>query len=131
MPVDYLTCEQRFRLDEACRVFSEAFEFGVFLVGSVMQRADFRDVDVRAIVSDDVFARLYPGADPRDSALDAYWALSMAAFSLYLRNATGLPIDFQVQQMTAANTEFTGPRNALGLGGHRRAHVREAKGGGR
>lgn len=124
-PIDYLTVEQRFRLDEACRVFQEAFEFGVFLVGSVMQRRDFRDVDVRAIVSDEEFARLYPTADPRGSALDAYWMLSMAALSLYLREATSLPIDFQVQQQTAANDEFHGPRSALGLGGHRRAHVRE------
>lgn len=115
-PIDYLTVEQRFRLDEACRVFRESFDYGVYLVGSVMKRADFRDVDVRAIVADETFAKLYPNADPENPARDPYWSLSMAALSLYLRESTGLPIDFQVQQMTAANEEFPFPRNALGFG---------------
>lgn len=121
-PIDYMTPEQRFRLDEACRVFEEAFEFGVYLVGSVRERPDFRDVDVRAIVSDEAFAKLYPTANPKKPNDDTYWALSMAAFSLYLREATGLPIDFQVQQQTTANEEFPGSRSALGLGyAHRRS----------
>lgn len=122
-PIDYLTVEQRFRLDEACRVFKEAFpSYGVFLVGSVMERPDFRDVDVRAIVPDEVFATLYPTCDPKNPAWDTYWHLSMAALSLYLRQSTGLPIDFQVQQATAANEEFPEPwkRNALGFGHARR-----------
>lgn len=126
-PCNYMTPEQRFRLDEACRVFEEAFDFGVYLVGSVMNRSDFRDVDVRAIVADETFAKLYPTCDPKNPARDAYWALSMAAFSLYLRDATGLPIDFQVQQQTAANAEFPGVRSALGLAHVSRARHREAQ----
>lgn len=128
-PVDYMTVEQRFRLDEACRVFEESFDFGVYLVGSVMDRPDFRDVDVRAIVADETFAKLYPTADPKNPARDTYWALSMAAFSLYLRDSTGLPVDFQVQQQTAANEEFPGKRNAIGLGHarHLRAEVNKLR----
>jgi len=125
-PCNYMTPEQRFRLDEACRVFEESFDFGVYLVGSVMSRPDFRDVDVRAIVADETFARLYPRADPKNPMRDAYWALVMAALSLYLRVATGLPIDFQVQQQTAANEEFPGVRSALGLGHVSRARHLEA-----
>lgn len=123
-PIDYLTVEQRFRLDEACRVFKEAFpSYGVYLVGSVLVRADFRDVDVRAIVPDELFATLYPGCDPKDPQSDTYWSLCMAALSLYLRESTGLPVDFQVQQQTAANEEYpeAGTRNALGFGHARRA----------
>ncbi len=126
-PCNFMTPEQRFRLDEACRVFEEAFDFGVYLVGSVMSRPDFRDVDVRAIVADETFAKLYPEADPKNPQWDAYWALSMVAFSLYLRDATGLPVDFQVQQQTAANEEFPGVRSALGLAHVSRARQREAR----
>ncbi len=127
-PCDYMTPEQRFRLDEACRAFEEAFDFGVYLVGSVRTRSDFRDVDVRAIVADETFAKLYPNADPKNPQRDTYWALMMAACSLYLRESTGLPVDFQVQQQTQANAEFPGSRSALGLGHAERRHYATVRG---
>jgi hypothetical protein len=37
------------------------------------------------------------------------------AFSALGKEMTGLPIDFQLDQMTRANTEHDGPRSALGI----------------
>lgn len=75
-----------------------------YLVGSSLVRADYRDVDVRVILSDKPYAKLIKTIQlPR---------LHLAV-SLWGTQVTGLPIDFQVQQMTAANHEFKGARNAL------------------
>jgi hypothetical protein len=56
-----------FNLNMACVPVSEALGFGCFLVGSALVRRDFRDVDVRAIVSDGEWARLFPGANPHNA----------------------------------------------------------------
>jgi len=37
------------------------------------------------------------------------------AISLQLSQATGLPIDFQIQAQTEANAEYPGKRSALGI----------------
>ena len=77
-----------------------------YLVGSVLTTPTWRDVDVRLILDDDAYQRL---------AQQITVSLLDLSVSLWGRKATGLPIDFQVQQMTEANREFDGRRNALGL----------------
>lgn len=113
---NYLVLPRYRALDLACRPLSDAFEIGVFLVGSCMQRPDYRDVDVRAILEDDAFAGMFPGADPGNPHTDARWTVICMAVSEYLGRCSQLPIDFQIQQMTAANAEYGGERrSALGL----------------
>jgi hypothetical protein len=109
----YLNPWQMWRLNEACRAISHAFGSCPYLVGSALKRADFRDVDVRLIIDDALFARLYPSAG-KDPHRDGYWMLVCASISTWLADTTGLPIDFQIQAMTPANAEFDGPRSALG-----------------
>jgi hypothetical protein len=70
---------------------------------------DFRDVDVRAIVDDDEFDAVF---GPRRE----FWGMVCLTTTMYLRAATGLPIDFQVQRMTEANALDGTPRNPLGFG---------------
>jgi hypothetical protein len=77
-----------------------------YLVGSVMTTPDYRDVDVRTILSDENHAALAAVIDLDRLAL---------AVSLWGQRATGLPIDWQVQQQTAANEEFRGIRDACGI----------------
>lgn len=93
-------------LDGACRAIREGFGEPPYLVGSVMTRPNFRDVDVRLILDDDKYAAL--------AEVVKIAALSRA-FTGYLRRETGLPVDFQIQQMTAANAAHDGPRNPLGV----------------
>lgn len=89
-----------------------------FLVGSALKHKDFRDVDIRLIMDDDAFAEMFPlqPADPRGKNNDHYWELVCNAISEWLRQRTGLPIDFQIQQRTFANNYFKGEkRNAIGM----------------
>lgn len=99
------------RLDLAARSIVEAFGPHVYLVGSVQERTahEGSDVDVRLILPDKKYARLMRGQRPGfATGLDF-------ALGAYMREVTGLPIDFQIQQQTAANANHAGKqRNPLG-----------------
>jgi len=84
---------------------------GIFLVGSCLARVDYRDVDVRAIMADEAYDRMFSFNAMTD--VDAFWSLLCEGTSAYLERATGLPIDFQIQRMSDANSKHEGPRNAL------------------
>ncbi len=106
-------------LNLACLPVWEAFRFGygIFLVGSSLARRDYRDVDLRCIVSDEDFQRLFPGSGEAVWR-HPLWALVCSSISLHLSRASGLPIDFQVQSMTEANRDYPSPehpRNAVGV----------------
>lgn len=113
----YLTTTQFFALDHAVKIVVEAYRaackpvstvMGTYLVGSCLERANFRDVDVRMILSDEAFAQLFP--TPK------IVRLSSIAISEWLSARTGVPVDFQFQQMTDANEKYPGTRNAIGYG---------------
>lgn len=110
--VNYLLPYQFFSLNQACRPLDEAFGMGlgIFQVGSSLCRKDYRDVDVRCILADDEFKQMFPQGER-----SALWNVICSSISLWLAQQTGLPIDFQIQQQTAANKEFDGRRNALGI----------------
>lgn len=116
--VNYVPAALSVLLNQACAPIEAALEVhgcvGVFQVGSSLRRGDYHDVDVRAILRDDGFDRLFPDAasNPRANPL---WSAMCTAFSLLLRHQTGLPVDFQIQRMSNANAEHTGNRNALAV----------------
>lgn len=103
----YLLQDDFERLEEWCANVRRIFKRPPYLVGSVTQRPDFRDVDLRLIVPDELF--------------DAEWndlvkvRLMNRAISVWGKKETGLPIDFQIQRQTEANAEFTGSRNPMGI----------------
>lgn len=103
----YLTTTELHRLDVAVQPLLAIDSHGVMLVGSVGERPDFRDVDVRLILNDDDFDRLF-GHAPE------LWSVFSYAVSRMLSADAGLPIDFQVQRMTEANEKHSGSRNPLG-----------------
>lgn len=79
-----------------------------YMVGSVNQHPDFRDVDIRLLLDDKAFDAAY--ADPIKHRL------LNRAISTWGQRETGLPIDFQVQQQSAANEQFEGHfRNPMGI----------------
>jgi hypothetical protein len=65
----------------------------------------WRDVDVRLMLADEVYAAMGFGA-PADSHSNPRWMAMCAAFSALGKQMTGLPIDFQIQQLTDANERF-------------------------
>lgn len=121
----YIGAPACFALEEALRHVCEAFNVygreqpcGCYIVGSCLQRADWRDVDVRLILHDDVFAEIFPNAG-QNWEHDARWLLLTVAISERLSKLTGLPVDFQFQPMTHANKVHgraqEKPRSAAGL----------------
>ena len=100
-----------YALDAACRPIRKAFGSWPYLVGSVQERkpGPLSDVDVRLILSDKKYDRLFG----KQSA--AFRTVLDLAFSAWLAQQTGLPIDFQIQRMTEANANHAGKqRNSLG-----------------
>ncbi len=116
-----LTMEQTFVLNEAIKAVNEAYSevsYGCFHVGSSLTRKDYNDVDVRCIVDPVYWTGLFGVST--DVLENPRLMFMNVAISGYLRERTGLPIDFQFQHMHKANKEFpsgaNGPhkRNALG-----------------
>lgn len=111
----YVGAPACFALARECQQINAAFgDFGCYLVGSALERPDWRDIDVRYIMPDEEFAKVFPDAgqywehDPR-------WLLLTVSISAHLSKATGLPVDFQIQPQTHANEKHKGIRSALGL----------------
>jgi hypothetical protein len=105
----YITRPQFWALDEACKPLRAAFpDYGPYMVGSVMERPTFRDVDVRLILADEQYDRL----------TDAEWSMLGFVTSRHLAAVTGLPIDFQFQRQTEGNAAYGHKfRTPLGMRG--------------
>lgn len=102
-------------LDAFGREIHDAFGWFPMLVGSSATSKTWRDVDVRLILPDDEFDKLFPDTSSEQGR--AMWGLLCAALSELGRQRTGLPVDFQIQRMTQANTRYddTHVRWAIGL----------------
>jgi hypothetical protein len=106
----YLLVSDFERLEEWCRLVDVVFDHHTtYLVGSVLTKPDFRDVDLRCILPDAVFDRWW-----KDRLKVRY---VNRAISIWGQKETGLPIDFQVQRQTEANEQFPGAnrRNPMGF----------------
>jgi hypothetical protein len=110
---NYVASPQFYMLNQACLVVAKAFDTCPYLVGSSIVRRDYRDVDVRLIMEDAKYDRMFGGPD--QGYLNAYWSLLCTSISLYLSKASDLPIDFQIQRQTQANERHDGTRHALGI----------------
>lgn len=104
----YLSPPDFHRLDFACRPIVAAFGQPVYLVGSVLRTAAYRDIDLRLILNDDEAAPF---------AGKVGLLVSIALSDLIAKAANQrAPIDFQIQSMTEANAE-DGARNPIGIPG--------------
>ena len=103
-------------LDRACVQIRQAFGTP-YLVGSATQRPDYRDVDVRVILFDDEFLQMFPGRADANARMESNLRCSIVCslVSQLLSRSTGLPVDFQIQSMTQANTEKGTNRIPLGI----------------
>lgn len=117
----YIGAPACFALEEAIRPVCEAFGGayqgvgGCYVVGSALERQDWRDVDIRLMLDDAAFAVEFPDALDGHWENDTRWLLLTVAISEYLAKRTGLPIDFQFQPQTHANARHKGRRNAIGI----------------
>lgn len=107
-----------YALEMAIQPIKDAFDcYGIYLVGSALEHANWRDIDVRMIMADEDFHALFPTADMRNGQYqrNPRWMLLTTALSERLRASSGLPIDFQIQPATDANERHKGRRDALGM----------------
>lgn len=105
----FLSTSQFALLNDACIPVNQAFDSPPYLVGSVTEGGDYRDVDLRVILTDEDFDHWFDGRI-------MLWSLVCHAISHYLRDVTGLPIDFQIQRMSQANVKFPdGARSPMGF----------------
>lgn len=117
----YIGAPACFALELACRQICEAFGgHHCYVVGSCLEKPDWRDVDVRYILEDADFEVLFPGATLHEGGggcweQDPRWLLMTVSISEHLSRVTGLPIDFQFQSQTHANARHKGSRSCIGL----------------
>lgn len=78
-----------------------------YQVGSSLQHKDYRDVDIRVMLDDERYN------DLAATGVDLYY-LNLSV-SLWGQKVTSLPIDFQVQRITEANSDYNFPRNPCGI----------------
>jgi hypothetical protein len=109
----YLLVSQMNTLDTWAKELEQMFPkdmdvYGTYLVGSATQHKDFRDVDVRQIMSDKSFESLRKTVDI------GYFN---HVVSLWGQQLTGLPIDYQVQAIgSEENNSATGTvHHAIGM----------------
>lgn len=105
----YLTPHEMRRLDWSCRPIAKWFGDCPYLVGSVMQHDNFRDIDIRLILPDEVLTAMTFGSQ------EVHFLMN-AAFTSLIESMANMrkPIDFQFQSASEAATE-DGPRNPLGM----------------
>jgi len=100
------------------RMVFSAFGEYPYHVGSSVSEKLWRDVDVRVMLADDVYASMGLG-DPAHPHSNARWVAFCVAFSALGKQMTGLPIDFQIQTVSEANEKFSSKqgcrRSALGF----------------
>ena len=114
----YIGAPAYFKLEMALQQVNAAFgsSYGCYVVGSSLERPDWRDVDVRMILPDDEFSKIFPTAETSPSFFfDPRWLLLTVAISDWLKAQTGLPVDFQFQPQSHANERHNGRRNAVGI----------------
>ncbi|MER9586984.1 hypothetical protein [Mesorhizobium sp. M0276] len=116
----YIGVPAVFKFDLACKHINDAYGgFGCYVVGSALERPDWRDVDVVLILEDEAFKREFPGTSHSTFEFDTKWLIHTVAISEWLKAQTGLPIAFKIQPQTWANkthsTKEGKRRNAIGL----------------
>jgi hypothetical protein len=98
------------KLDHAAGVLTGAFHETCYLVGSATYTKAYRDVDVRMIMSDEKYDKLFGR-----TGISPFWSLLCTSISYWMRHATGLPVDFQIQRQSRCNG-YQGKRRPLGMG---------------
>ncbi len=98
----YLPPDKSFKLDIACGMLEAAYDATCYLVGSATESKRYRDVDVRMIMADEEYDRLFG-----TSSLSPMWEVTCASISAWLQYVSELPVDFQIQRRSNANARYS------------------------
>lgn len=106
IPGNYVGMPAAMHLEEFGSQIWSAFGSPPYLVGSATKTKDWRDVDVRLMLSDSKYKQMGFG-DPARAPMNGKWVALCMAFSALGKQMTGLPIDFQIQQESQANNLYS------------------------
>jgi hypothetical protein len=115
---NYVPAPHYYALNMACVHINQALghKYGCYLVGSSLTKRDYRDVDVRYIMDNEGYDKLFKNETGWTNAL---WSLMCVTISDWLSKQSGLPIDFQIQRQAQANEAYGSrdghKRSALGI----------------
>ena len=87
---NYLPAPAVFNLNAACKLINDALD----------------DNGFGCIMADDDFDRMFSGISS-PYMMHPLWSLFCTSVSTWLRQQTGLPVDFQIQRQTQANEEYS------------------------
>jgi len=99
-------------LQQFGEILFRAFGEVPYQVGSSLECTAWRDVDVRIMLPPKDYAAMGFG-DPKRPQSNAKWRAYCMAFSELGHKLTGLPIDFQIQDVDVANEEHDRLRSGL------------------
>lgn len=106
-------------LQQFGQILSDAFDGAVaYHVGSSLTGTTWRDVDIRILLDLKEYKAMGLG-NPKSGQENAKWCALCMAFSELGRKMTGLPIDFQIQEIDTANAQY--PCLGEGPDKHRRS----------
>lgn len=112
----YVGAPAIFNLSNACRLITQAFPGSqCWLVGSAMTRPDWRDVDVRCIMTQEEMKAHLGCTDYGSTDHVPKLTLMAVSISAWLQQQTGLPVDFQFQSTFRSKFEDKKPRMILGM----------------
>lgn len=97
----------------ACYQLRQAFG-PCYLVGECLDRRDYRHVDVRMILPNEQFHELFGGRWD-GGVRTVRWHVMCVSITKMLRDATGLPVDFQIQSESWSEHHF-GDRRRVSIG---------------
>src|SRR4051794_17555783 len=88
---NFIGAPAAFKLELACQQLTKAFAggWGCYHVGSSRERKDWRDVDVRLVLDDKDFDKLFPDAHEDRCEFDQRWLILTIAISEWLSKQTG------------------------------------------
>ena len=115
----YLHISDYTNLNEACCTIEKVYGPHLFLVGSCLYRPDYRDVDVRCMLPDKLYDRLFKDFLEEEFVGRMHRELLQLTISNWLSERTKLKVDFQFQKRSAANKQYGDrklhKRNAVGI----------------
>jgi len=106
-------------LEQYGKLLVAVFGYHVYQTGSSLTpKGTYRDVDIRVILPDEEYAAL-GFTSPENEHGNLKWVAMCLAFAELGKRVTGLPIDFQIQQSSHANANYSQKdghrRSALGV----------------
>lgn len=111
----YVRVPAIFILERECYLLRQAFGSMCYLVGSSLESSDYNDVDIRMIMSDEAYEKLFGDSTCEQSL---FWNILCTLISQDLSMKSRERVDFQIQSMDHANALHKGKRHAMGMYPH-------------